>query len=216
MIPLSVFPSGTLAFFFTFFLHFPKTGANEDQDVFRYDILKSYRAVGEGAMIDEGAEGYQKGLNTALNLLSRRDHFVREMRRKLARKGIPEGAIEQVVAECLRLSYLDDERAALALIDRLKRKGCGRRRLRFELSQRGLSGDRTSALLESRFTPEDESELAWRTLERKWKSYPAGEGETKKRGRIQRFLSGRGFSEASVRAALDRLDSPGRDGRAER
>lgn len=164
----------------------------------------------------EEVEGYQKALNTALHILSGKDHSVRELRQKLGKKGLPEDAIERVVAECLRQGYLDDERAALALIDRLKRKGCGLRRLRFELSQGGLSGDRTSALLESRFTPEDESELAWRTLERKWKTYPAGEGETKKRGRIQRFLSGRGFSEASVRAAMDRLDSLGRDGRAAR
>ncbi|RPJ77490.1 MAG: regulatory protein RecX [Desulfobacteraceae bacterium] len=162
-------------------------------------------------MRPEDVEGYQKALNTALRILSRRDHSVRELRRKLGKKGHPEDAIEGVVAECLRLGYLDDERAARALIDRFKRKGCGLRRLRFELSQRGLSGENTFALLHTRFTPEDERELAWRTLERKWRTYPAGGDETKKRVRILRFLSGRGFSEMSVRAALDRLGSVGRD-----
>lgn len=167
-------------------------------------------------MRPETVEGYQKALNTALHILSGRDHSVRELRQKLEKKGLPEDAIECVVAECLRLGYLDDERAARTLIDRFKRKGCGLRRLRFELSQRGLSGESASALLRSRFTLENERDLAWRTLERKWRTYPPGEDETKKRARILRFLSGRGFSEASVRAALDRLGSVGPEERKER
>jgi regulatory protein len=154
----------------------------------------------------EDVGSYQKALSTALRILSRRDHSVLELRRKLVRKGLPADAIERVLAECLGLGYLNDERAALALIDRFKRKGCGLRRLRFELTQRGLSGDEAIAVLNNFFTPEDERKLAWRTLERRWRSYPAGEDETKKRGRAQRFLSGRGFSEASIRTALDRLD----------
>jgi regulatory protein len=150
-------------------------------------------------------EGYREAVAAAVRILSRREHSAFELRRKLARKGLPQDAIERAAAECLRLGYLNDERTTRMLIDRLKRKGCGLRRLRFELTQRGLSGDGISAVLEAVFSPEVEGNVAWRALERKWKTYPAGDDFDAKRERGRRFLAGRGFSEAGIHAALDRL-----------
>lgn len=158
-------------------------------------------------MQPETDDAYRKALNSALRILSRRDHSVWELRRKLEAKGVPAGAIQRVVAECLRLGYLDDERAACALINRFKHKGCGIRRVRFEMRQRGLSGEAFHRLLQSRFSPEEELCLARRTLGQKLKTLaPAEEGLAQK-SRLYRFLLGRGFSELSIRTALDELDS---------
>jgi len=156
-------------------------------------------------MHPETDEPYLRAFDCALRILSRRDHSIVELRRKLEKKGFPEGEIRRVLAEGLRLGYLDDERAAHALINRLKRKGCGVRRIRFELRQRGLSGDPFIALLQNCFSPEEELGLARRVLERKLKTCSAAEGELAKRARLYRFLVGRGFSELSIRAAINEL-----------
>lgn len=158
-------------------------------------------------MQPETDDAYRKALNSALHILSRRDHSVWELRRKLVAKGVPVEATQRVVAECLRLGYLDDERAACALINRFKHKGCGIRRVRFEMRQRGLSGDAFNRLLQSRFSTEEELFLARRTLGRKLKTCSAAEEGLAKKSRLYRFLFGRGFSELSIRTALDELDS---------
>ncbi|MCU0558671.1 MAG: recombination regulator RecX [Desulfobacterales bacterium] len=163
-------------------------------------------------MPPENDAAYRKALRRALHLLARRDHSVWELRGKLEAKGVSVEAAQRVVAECLRAGYLNDERAACALIERFKHKGCGIRRIRFELRQRGLSGDPFTRLLASRLGPEEELGLARRALERKSKALAAGEGWPAQKSRFYRFLSGRGFTESSIRRLLDELDSVERQG----
>jgi regulatory protein len=158
-------------------------------------------------MQPEADETYRRALNRALHILSRRDHSVWELCRKLEVKGVPAEATQRVITECLRLGYLNDERAAHALINRCKHKGCGIRRIRFEMRQRGLSGDSFNRLLQSRFSPEEELRLARQTLGRKLKTCAATEAGPAKKSRLYRFLFSRGFSELSIRIALDELDS---------
>jgi regulatory protein len=158
-------------------------------------------------MPPENNATYRNALTRALHILSRRDHSVLELCKKLETKGVPEEELRRVVAECQRLGYLDDERTAHALIDRFKHKGCGPRRIRFELRQRGLSGDHLIALLQSRFSPEEELSLARRALARKLRGNSTEKGDLATRGRLQRFLFGRGFSDYTIRTALDELGS---------
>jgi regulatory protein len=152
-------------------------------------------------------ETYRKALNSALRILSRRDHSILELHKKLEARGFLEEHIRRVVAECRRLGYLDDERAAHALIERFKYKGCGARRIRFELRQSGLSGDHIVDLLQKRLSSEEELGLARRALERKLKTCPTTEAALTLKGRLYRFLFGRGFSESAIRAALDELST---------
>ncbi|MFO7707641.1 MAG: regulatory protein RecX [Desulfobacterales bacterium] len=226
LIPVSVFPTRTLAFFFTICCIFQKNAPLSSGFI---SVMKQVSAdSGESTekhcqnlmpsnMPPESDETYRNAMSSALRILSRRDHTVWELNKKLGAKGVSEEAIRRVVAECRRLGYLDDERTALALINRFKLKGCGIRRARFEMRQRGLSGDAFIRLLQSRFSPEEELGLARRTLERKLKACSATGGGLATKGRLYRFLFGRGFSELSIRTALDELDSAlqqGSDGRA--
>ena len=49
---------------------------------------------------------------TALDLLSRRDHFRRELSDKLRHRDFPADQIEETVARCEALGLVNDERVA--------------------------------------------------------------------------------------------------------
>jgi len=83
---------------------------------------------------------YHGLLDRALRLLGRREHFERELERKLRRYTPDRELVARVLAECRRLAYLDDERAAAyATQQLLNRGGIGLARLRQELLKRGCS-----------------------------------------------------------------------------
>ena len=148
---------------------------------------------------------YRKALSSALRLLGRRDHSVAELRQKLIRRDVAENVIQTVLAECLRLNYLDDARTARALIERFKRKGCGLYRIRHELAQRGLSGETFRDFLENSLSSSEERELAQRVLQKKLKTLDRMPEHRKRMLRLQRFLRGRGFSEAIIADVLEDL-----------
>jgi SOS response regulatory protein OraA/RecX len=81
---------------------------------------------------------------------------------------------------------------------RFKRKGCGLYRIRHELAQRGLSGEKLRDLLEKCLAPSEERELARRTLQQKLKTLGREPEHRKRMLRLQRFLRGRGFSDAVI------------------
>ena len=154
---------------------------------------------------DESA--YRAALASALRILSVRDHSTAELTRKLARRGYPEDVVGAVLAECLRLSYLDDVRVARQTIDRLKRKGCGIHRIRRELVQAGLSGDKADACVRESFGPGDERVVALAAAQKKWKTLQSEPDRRKRIQRLQRFLHSRGFSEGTIYAVSDEMDA---------
>jgi regulatory protein len=144
-------------------------------------------------MTDGSTELYRKALNTALRILTGRDHSVAELRRKLVLRGTGEDLIRKVTAECLRLDYLNDERTARQLVRHAKSKGWGSLRLRGELARKGLAGEFIEALFQDEFSPQEERRLARRVLQKKMPSLQNEPDRGKRRLRIQRFLRSRGF-----------------------
>lgn len=146
-------------------------------------------------------------MNTALRILARRDHSVAELVRKLARRGYAEDIIQRVAAECGRLGYLDDGRAAGQVIDRMKRRGMGARRIRHELQQKGLDGREVEAQLQARVPPGEEHALARRVALRKWGALGGEPDSQKKRLRLLRFLRYRGFPDSLAFEILEEIGS---------
>jgi regulatory protein len=142
---------------------------------------------------------------TALDLLSRRDHFRRELEDKLRRRDLPNDEIAAAVARCEALGLIDDERVARRFVEvRAGARGWGPRRLAAELQQRGLSredAERIAAL------PPDLAGDAVRTALRKLEiRAPAGwwrDGQ--RRARMVSSLVTRGFEAEVAIAAVDAL-----------
>jgi regulatory protein len=149
-------------------------------------------------MENRGDMVYRSALKSALRILARREHSVFELSQKLVHRGYEEETVRRVVAECGRLNYLDDRRAADQLIGRLQRKGLGMRRIRQELEKRGLDDHQAEARLRVRVTPADERSLACRVALKKLKSLESETYSQAKKLKLQRFLRYRGFSDSLI------------------
>ena len=147
---------------------------------------------------------YKNALNTALRILSRRDHSVAELNSKLRKRGIEIDVIDRVLAECMRLDYLNDDRFAASLIRHLKRKGCGSLRLSNELHRRGIKGSDIEKLVRDAFGVDEELNIACAVAAKKMESIRENEPR-KRREKIYRFLYSRGFSKAIIAEALRKI-----------
>jgi regulatory protein len=79
---------------------------------------------------------------TALRLLSRRDHFRLELFEKLRTRDFPAADIEEALDRCQELDLVNDQRVAERFVEvRAADRGWGPHRLSAELRKRGLSLD---------------------------------------------------------------------------
>jgi regulatory protein len=142
---------------------------------------------------------------TALDLLSRRDHFRRELAEKLRTRDFPANEIEDAVARCRELDLLNDERVAQRFVEvRAADRGWGPHRLAAELRHRGLSSDDADRLSE---LSEELAVSAMRTALRKLEVRAPAEWwrDGQRRARMVSSLITRGFEAEVAIAAVDVL-----------
>ncbi len=133
-------------------------------------------------------------MNTAVRILTLRDHFKYELQQKLQQRGFTSEVVDTVITECKRLNYIDDNRTAHLYISQLKRKCFGRRYIRRALKKKRLSGVAIEKILLQNYTPAEEREYTGKLLEKKMKTFNREEDSKKKRDKIYRFLYSRGFN----------------------
>ena len=145
----------------------------------------------------------KRALNTALRILSRRDHSRHELELKLKRRGFSRDDIGDAISSCVRFDYINDERTAGVYIRQLKRKGYGKKRIRLELNKKGLKGASILNNLDKSVSETDEREAAKRILNKNIKRFEREKNRLKRRDKIYRFLNSRGFSRKVIAEALD-------------
>jgi len=142
----------------------------------------------------------------ALDLLSRRSHFKRELERKLQQRGYDEGEVAETLERLRGEGLLDDQRTARELIrGRLARAPVGRLKLRADLVRRGVAKEIIDEALEA-MTPDDDLELVREAAER-WRrarERPA-RGAERNRAALGRHLAGRGFSRRGIFTVLHEI-----------
>ena len=136
----------------------------------------------------------KSALNSALRILTRRDHSRYELVRKLKLRGYSRKDIDQAVSACEEYDYIDDLRTATVYIRQLKRKGYGKKRIQLELRKKGLRGNRVLGILDESVSEADESEAAQRIVKKNLKRFERERDLKKRRDKIYRFLQARGFS----------------------
>jgi regulatory protein len=134
----------------------------------------------------------------AVRLLARREHSVKELKRKLEAKGHAAEEVDRVVADLGAKKLVSDERFTEAYIAHHARRGQGPVRIRAELRQQGASDDVIEAALAR--SEVDWTALAIETRRRKFGDRPPGGAA--ERAKQARFLQYRGFSTEQIRAAL--------------
>jgi len=105
---------------------------------------------------------YQKTFNSALRILTGRDHSKYELIQKLEQRGFTAHDIEKAVSECERFDYINDERTSRVYIRQLILKGYGEKRIRYEMNKKGLVGERIQNILSETVAKIDELDGAER------------------------------------------------------
>jgi SOS response regulatory protein OraA/RecX len=129
-------------------------------------------------------------LELATRALAHRDLSERGLHERLARSGVTEDEIEQTLGELRRAGALDDSRFASSRAGALAERGKGDAAIRFDLERQGLGGE---AIEDALAQLEPELQRLERILQRR--------GATASTARL---LSGRGFEEEAIRAAVAR------------
>jgi regulatory protein len=147
----------------------------------------------------------ERCLNAALRLLTRRDHGCAELSKKLEQRGFGSQDIKRTINECIRLSYLDDERFSLNFLRQLVRKGCGPRQIQQRLRLKGIPGPIIDEVLVHHFPAPLQEERCRMTAHKKLASAAFGSKPGKLKVRLYRFLFGRGFQPEVIRKVLEDL-----------
>ncbi len=145
------------------------------------------------AQLEEGVAS-----NAVLRLLSARDYFPAELRKKLEASRLSDRAITSALEKFHRLGCLDEEALTQRYIATLKRKGKGRRYIVQKLKEK------LGYVPQLPHNAEEESEAIAHLLEKRFPDLSKG-GE-KVRARAVRFLLSRGFDFGSILLELKKLD----------
>lgn len=141
---------------------------------------------------------YQKALNTALRILTGRDHSKYELAQKLKQRGFAPEDIEKAISECERLDYINDERTSRVYIRQLILKGYGLNRIRHAMNKKELRGECIQNILSETVSDADERIGAERILKKNIKRFERENDLKKRRNKIYRFLYARGFSQETI------------------
>jgi regulatory protein len=134
----------------------------------------------------------------AVRLLSRREHSIEELRRKLTAKGHPEPGVATVLEKLATKKLVSDERFVSSYVHHHARRGQGPVRIRAELRQQGITDSQIEQEVSTGET--DWARLAGEVRRRKFGSeLPNTPSE---RAKQARFLQYRGFNSDQIRAAL--------------
>ncbi|MGK7296296.1 MAG: regulatory protein RecX [Candidatus Wenzhouxiangella sp. M2_3B_020] len=135
----------------------------------------------------------------AVRLLSRREHSRLELRTKLVGKGWPEDLVDVAVTELADAGLQSDERFAESFARQRAERSYGPRRIRAELTQRGIDSAEAARAIEA--LDVDFRELAADFYRRKY-----GSDETElsfsERARRSQALYRRGFEAEHIRALV--------------
>ncbi len=136
-----------------------------------------------------------------MELLTRREHGARELKRKLVAKGLEAGDVESAVDELAAEGWQSDLRYAQAVTRSRARQGYGPRRIAFELGQAGVD----AATVDEALRLED---CDWLAIAQEWvqRKQAAPADDVAAIARLRRKLHGRGFDERIVRAVISDED----------
>lgn len=131
-------------------------------------------------------------------ICSRREYCSADIRERLLKFSLPEGAVEEIVESLKRERYLDDGRYAAAYArDKSSLAGWGPRKIEFALRGKGIGSEIIAQALEE-VDRGGARERMQKVVLRKWSSLSKEEDVEKRRIKTIKFALGRGYSYEEV------------------
>lgn len=143
--------------------------------------------------------------NAAYRLLTYRPRSRKELEEKLQEREFGDAVTKSVIAELMRLGYVNDrEFACQWAAGRIRLRGFGRCRIEQELRNKGIGRDLIQEALGEVFGETSEADIARQETEKKLKSLTRLVPEVRRR-RLAGHLERRGFSSAIIYDVLRRV-----------
>jgi regulatory protein len=141
----------------------------------------------------------------AFDLLARKSWSGRELTRRLRRRGAPDEIAQSVVADLTARGYVDDQAFARWWAEaRARGRRVGSRRLRQELSAKGIPREMAEAAIAAAFEEVGEAERALEAARRRLPALTRGQ-RARAPARLADYLLRRGYPAAAVRQAVRAL-----------
>ena len=142
-----------------------------------------------------------KARKKALTLLTDKDRTTAELRERLQKSGFAPDTVDDAIAYVSGYGYLDDDRYARHYVEVMSPLR-SRRRIIHDLAEKGLSSGQIEAAFKE-FGDYDETPLIRQMGEKKLRSLK--DDDPKKREKLIRFLSGKGFRFTDILSVTDDL-----------
>lgn len=145
---------------------------------------------------------YKKAFNKCADLLSRRDHSVKELRDKLLRT-VDEQSADKAINKFLELGYLNDEKFALSLANHLfNNKNYSKNHVRQELYKRGINKDIINDIIDN--NESDQIDSIIRVINKSYVNKLKLEGGKDK---VIAALMRKGFIYSDIKTAFYRIEN---------
>lgn len=173
-----------------------------DEDFWAENYIKDGTDIDEDEWNELVAKiNYKKAVDKCYDLLSRRDHSVKELKTKLLRT-VDERSAEMAIDKMLDLGYLDDEKYAQTLVRHLlDNKNMSKNFVKQEMYKRGLSADIINDILEN--TEFDNSANCVELITTKYRNKLRAEGGKDK---VIAALMRKGFSYYDIKHAFEMIE----------
>lgn len=146
----------------------------------------------------------KSALYKTLVLLGKRSYTEKQIQQKLLKKGYPEDIVESVIEYCINMGYLNDWEYVRQWISTYNRlKPMGRKRILYELKNKGIEQDIINYILDESFSNDEEYQLAAGLIRRKVGHNLEIDKKTAKR--FYQLLLRRGFSHEIAMRVLNNL-----------
>jgi regulatory protein len=184
-----------------------------DNVVARFRLREGMRLSDEQVREIAAGEVRQECFDYAMKYLQARLHSTAELRRKLMRREYGATVIDGVLADLVRMGYLDDARYAKSkALSAAEHKHHGRRRAFLELLKAGVKQDVADAALNDVYKKTDSTAAARLLAEKKAASLKKLEPAVARR-RLAGMLMRRGFDYETIKPVIDQvLGDRGGDG----
>ncbi len=138
---------------------------------------------------------FTKARDYAFSVLSHKMLTEKQLIDRLTEKGYDKAVSSEVVRELCSLGYINDEEYARLFLEHCKAKLWGKKKISYEMKQKGLSDETIALCLES-FCEEDIENEIVRVIRQKYQGSDLCDFKVK--SRITRFLASRGFDFAFI------------------
>ncbi len=139
-----------------------------------------------------------EAMQTAAWILARRSYTAHDLKAKLLQKGIPDDLLSDVIAECERRRYLNDESVAEYYFEEFKRRCYGPHYIRATMKKHGLSPELIDETFLKYKEQYDERQAANDALGKKKQTFWRETDMKKRREKMQRYLYSRGFCQEVI------------------